>query len=198
MVLLAGLLVLAGAVLLIGVGSRAGGSGGIGGSAAGGTGSRDPMAVLATRSPGARAPGALAQTKPRLASTARPRPAPGAAAPSQRVLPAVRSRPVASLADRPLNLSGPAFALAGLPGDLPGIGGLPPQGPGFGVPGSGCDAVPGFAGAPNLPGAANPPGSPGPPIPELATWLMMIVGLGVAGHALRRRTGQAIATSRPG
>ena len=88
---------------------------------------RDPLSVLAGRSPGPRLSGALYQTKPRIASGHRVRPLPRRQAmwpPRERVLAVTRSRPGAPALVGPLGAGPPDLGLLGSPGpfsDLPGL-----------------------------------------------------------------------------
>lgn len=154
---------------------------------------RNPMSVFAARSPGVRLDGALYQTKPKVAAASRKRDRPIALLPHERVLSNVRSRPSpppAAFADAP------PLALLGEPGLMTGVPIGGPQGggsPAFDVPPFGFGDTPGFTAGPgNPPGNETPggggpgPGSgPGSAVPELGTWLMMIVGLGAVGQAVR-------------
>ena len=159
----------------------------------------DPMSVLAARSPGARAAGALTQTKN-----------PKADAPSERVLAGVLTRPL----DR--------FAAPGLGGGTPGTttgavgdtvteaatnaeappvafdGGIPaPVTGGFiGTPG-GFVVTPGGGGGgvttptpmptPAPPVVVTPINPPIGSVPEPETWVMMTLGFGAMGFAMRRK-----------
>lgn len=165
-------------------------------------GLRSPMSIFASRSPGARLGGVLLQTKPDYAAKPRQRARPIGPVPHEqpheRVLSTGRTRPTA-----PVGLFPDANLLALLQGgprtlaEGPGFG-LPGQvGPGFDVPAFGFGDSPGFAGAPgNPPGTGGPvPEGPGSAVPEPATWLMMIVGLGVIG-AMVRRHGSSLRTCR--
>jgi hypothetical protein len=162
---------------------------------------RSPLSIFASRSPGARLGGVL-QTKPEYAAKPRQRSRPNGRAPREqpreRVLSVGRTRPPAPLGLFPD--AGPLALVQGGPTTLaqgPGFD-LPTQiGPGFDVPAFGFGDTPGFTGAPgNQPGTppgtggpgTNSPGtgSPGSAVPEPATWLMMILGLGIAGVAMRR------------
>ncbi|ODP36499.1 PEPxxWA-CTERM sorting domain-containing protein [Sphingomonas turrisvirgatae] len=84
---------------------------------------------------------------------------------------------------------------AGLPGGgpagAPGASANPPTNPndpGTGNPGTGDPGTgnPG-TGTPGDPGTPTNPGTPTTPVPEPATWLIMIVGIAIIGGALRRR-----------
>jgi hypothetical protein len=151
----------------------------------------DPLSVFAARSPGARAPGALTQTKPSRSKGAE-RPVKLAEVfPSERVLSNVRTRQPDVPADLPDALFvGPVAGPAG--GVVPGIdaitpivptgnGGIPifaPGGVGPIVPGGG-------GGGGEIPTTPTTPVTPS--VPEPTTWLMMIAGFFAVGSALRSR-----------
>lgn len=156
---------------------------------------RDPLAILSDRSPGARQPGVLVQSKPHMAIQ-----------PSERVLSPVRERPASpipanldNLDDRAKEVINPGSPLAaGGPGSsIPAPFDPPAGSPGF----SGGIIPPGTGGGGSNGGGGNPPppGPPPPPIvtpvPEPATWIMMIVGVGLIGIQLRRRGGARPATA---
>ena len=169
---------------------------------------RDPMSVFAARSPGARLAGALYQTKPKLAAASRKRRRPIRLVPHERVLSNVRSRPSPPAApfgdELPLALLGEP----GLMSDMP-FGPPASVSPALDVPPFGFGDTPGFTG-----GSGNPPsnetpgggGGPGPgtgpgqgpasAVPESGTWLMMIVGMGMIGQAVRRQRARLMASSR--
>lgn len=161
---------------------------------------RDPLAVLAMRSPGARPGGLLLQTKTeRAGATERTRDG----VPGERVLSAVRTRP-----ETPLLLT-PNFVPADVLPDVLPLGGG--QAPALGAPtpsgflvpaavpagtgGSGGPIGSGPGGGPTGGGTGTggtPPPVTGPPppvaaVPEPATWLTMLVGFGLVGGTLRRR-----------
>ncbi len=147
---------------------------------------RDPLEILADRSPGARASGALVQSKPHLGWQ-----------PSERVLSPVRDRnpgaiPVdlGRLADRAAEVIAPAGPLAaGRPGTGAPVPTVPPT-VWAGLPGGAIPPAPGGGG-----GAVLPPVPPPPPVaapvaasvPEPATWILMMAGIGLIGLQLRRR-----------
>lgn len=158
----------------------------------------DPSTMLAQRSPGGRAPGALTQTKHRLlASTRGGRP--GVGGPEERVLSNIRSRPESGVGDAPgLTDFGPALT----PSDvLPTIGN---GGSGGDNPASTVPAIfgqPGLGGAPSVspivggggsggggaaPTATVPPIAAVPDVPEPSTWLMMLIGFGLAAVTARK------------
>ena len=160
---------------------------------------RDPLSVFADRSPGVRLGGALYQTKPKVAAAPRRRSRPVGPVPRERVLSTGRTRP----APPPAFADAPPVALLGTPGLMSGIPIEGPFGnvsPAFEVPPFGFGDTPGFTAGPgNLPGTGpggqpgsgtggGPGGGPGSAVPEIATWLMMIVGLAAAGLALRRQS----------
>jgi hypothetical protein len=154
---------------------------------------RNPLSIFASRSPGVRLSGALYQTKPRVAPAVRARPV--SPIPRERVLSVGRTRPAPALSFGP---GEPDLALLGRPDPIlsvPAIG-TPDFAPvGFEVPGFGFGDTPGFTGNPAPPTDGNPsppgggggPGSntPGSAVPEPATWLLMILGVGMIGRALR-------------
>ena len=81
-------------------------------------------------------------------------------------------------------------------GGFPGSGGPGGGGPGSGGPGSGgppgggsYTPPPGGGGSP--PGGGGFPGGSVPGVPEPATWMMMLVGVGAMGAIVRRRRGAA-------
>lgn len=152
----------------------------------------DPAAIMAARSPGPRAAGALTQTKLRYA---------GPRAPVERVLGGDRTRPAGAapapgpdatttgaLPVVPANAFGDPVAAdaPGVFGTSPGltpVGGVPVSGfvPGVGGGGGGGDGGTG----------TTPPTTPVDPpvtaVPEPATWLMTIMGFFTIGLGLRRR-----------
>lgn len=158
----------------------------------------DPLSILATRSPGARAPGALTQTKGVRRAVA----GPVGAVPSERVLSGARSRPVSAPTAIPpapgvvFEMPAPTPAPVIVPtvvGDLPGVSAGPPVafvGPapfiGGGIgggSGGGGVILPGTGGTDNGGGTVAPGGAPA--IPEPATWLMMVIGFMALGVAMR-------------
>jgi hypothetical protein len=164
---------------------------------------KDPLTLFAERSPGGRAEGALLPTKlprERVLSTVRDRDPAGtlpgvddpvvagvpaatgpAAAPEERVLSGVREG---------LPGGGPgSFAPFGAgPGGLipENFGTAPPSGGGPGMPGDPGPDGPGNPGIPGTPPGVLDPGG-GAPVPEPATWAMMILGFFSIGAAIRRR-----------
>ncbi|MFT3976405.1 MAG: PEP-CTERM sorting domain-containing protein [Sphingomonas bacterium] len=150
----------------------------------------DLLAMFSGRSPGARDPGALTQTKvrERVAANVRSRPpgaagAPGAGVPEERVL--------TSLRERPLTTGEPGAGFDNLPFsavDGPLVSATNPS-PLGGTP-------PGSLVAPPL---AVPPTTTTPPVaavPEPATWMMMMIGLFGLGSALRRRERRVVLADR--
>ena len=163
---------------------------------------RDPIAILADRSPGRRGPGALHLTK-------------SGAAPHERVLSQVRERPV--VIDLPPAAVAPLFAdnapaVASPPGvppedfangqssgsffptfintpfGFPGIATSTPNNSGdTDTPTGGADVPPGGTDTPGVPGGPDTP-PPTITLPEPATWLLMILGLAVF-ITMRRREG---------
>lgn len=141
---------------------------------------RDPLAVLEGRSPGARANTALFQTKADLPADT--------AVPFEQVLPTMRLRdqlPPQAAAGLP-NVLGP---LPG-PDNIAGLAGPPDIGP----PVAGQltplvdQVVPPAIGTPiigaPIPGITPPTVSA---VPEPATWIEMIIGIGLVGARLRSR-----------
>lgn len=159
-----------------------------------GANSPDPLSVLAARSPGARQGGMLIKTKRHFTGPARKHRAPAADLPSERVLSTVRTRPTAAGPIAPL-VAAPDLAFLDVPAGLgvPGIvgpaSGLPTA---FDVPTIGFGEFPGIATAPLPPPGAGPAPPPGgsptapPAVPEPATWLLLIIGIGTAGALVRR------------
>ncbi len=146
----------------------------------------DPASLLAQRSPGERAPGAMHSTKPPRVASARTSPTP-----RERVLPAERVRaPAVPLAEAPeagLPIIDAPIEVAEAvppPGAVPFI--TPPFGPGVVIPGPGPGPNPGPGPGPN-PAPGPDPQPPLPPIPEPATWAMLLTGFFGIGAALRWR-----------
>ncbi len=136
---------------------------------------RDPLSLFSDRSPGERTGGVLRSTK----------------GPRERVLPVVRERDPAGDAAAVPPVADPV--LAGLPD-----GGVVPMGPGiemfpptFYYPADGD--------GPNPPGPPDPPDPPDPPVvpvPEPATWFVMLFGLLAMGGVVRRAgAGQTLNTA---
>jgi hypothetical protein len=154
---------------------------------------RDPLSLLAQRSPGTRDAGALTQTKgQRYAAATHKRPAHG---PEQRVLSEMRFRPEVLRPDDALDDLGLPLLVEGdfepPPSDLFPSGSPPPTGP------WGPYVTPeGFGGTPD--NGSEPPGNntepPGNPVPEPATWLTMITGFMGVGLMLRRRLSKRATT----
>jgi hypothetical protein len=144
------------------------------------------MAMLDARSPGEREQGALstkvkkaavvAATKPRERALGKVFPAqPAPTTPTQKLATVVA--PVTPVAPAPLapppTLASVVAPPAGLPGGfiLPGIGGI------------------GGIGATPTPPTTTPPPpveTPVPAVPEPGTWMLMLLGFGIAGTAARR------------
>jgi len=166
---------------------------GAGGSGSGG-GRHSPDSIFSARSPGARDDGLVSWVKKRLASAPRARP-PNTT--RERVLPGSRTRPTMTLQGppdfAPLALLGAAGDPTTFPPDR--LLGFAPPIPAFAAPG--FDDVlalpPSPGGAPS--GEGGNPTPPGPAVPEIATWLQMIVAIGVIGLTLRRRRERAATVS---
>lgn len=145
---------------------------------------RDPLSILAQRSPGERGAGTLRQTKPARTRVAAAAPF----APSERVLPAMRMRPpVLPFIDAPglEPITPPIYAPPGLESAGPAI-----SAPVFAVPAISGITPAGFGDGDITPPPTNiitPPAAPPSAVPEPETWLTMILGFFVAGQALRRR-----------
>lgn len=147
----------------------------------------NPLAIFSDRSPGERAAGALVQSKPYLAN-----------GPTERVLSPVLERPVAPIPANLDNLPNQVMDViapgsAANPG-TPGGNIAPPPFPIPGPPGSSGGLIPPPPGGGGSSGGGTPPIPPGPPpppvvtpVPEPATWIMMIAGIGLIGLQLRRR-----------
>lgn len=158
-----------------------------------------PLSVLAARSPGERAHGALAQSKSRrsgdderkLADVLKRTPGPGGA---PGPIGSVPGSPVGPLGDDALYPAPDTFVT-----DQPGGGDLvlgpsptgftPGPGPIFAadvIPGSGGGNGGGGGGTTPGPGTAVTPETPAATsVPEPGTWLMLIAGFGMIGGALR-------------
>jgi hypothetical protein len=159
---------------------------------------QDPLSLFSDRSPGERRPGALLSTKK--------------GGPHERVLSTVRERPQAS--DLPPGTETPIFPTAppadqfagppafgppfsntpfSYPGPPPpGLppGGIPPGGipPGGTPPGGPPPGGPPPGGPPpGGPPPGGPPETPPIPVPEPATWAIMLLGLLGIGAAMRLR-----------
>ena len=135
--------------------------------------------LLDKRSPGRRTQGELTKTKVRhvlLATRLAAVPAPRLPAALEQVLAA----PPAALL--PVDVGTPQLEMAAAPLLPPGIFASPPGG------GGGVIGPPGGGGPGSPPG--QPPLTPVPPpaVPEPGTWLTMLVGFGLMGCLLRRRS----------
>jgi hypothetical protein len=179
----------------------------------------DLLSVMRARSPGDRAAGAqtnkheYAQAEPVAAmlptsSAASERtPAPVAAVAPAIVPAVVAPAPVAvPMAAAPAVA---AVAPAAAPAVVAGGTGLPLAAGAALLPIAGVAAVGGGGGGGSIgfdqPPGSSPPPPPGPAVPEPATWMMMITGIGFLGFALRRRrqrlaerTGSAHAFAKAG
>lgn len=150
---------------------------------------RDPMSLFSARSPGSRGNGATYQTKPGHAA------APLAKRPTEKVLSEARERPQPMAAADPTQLARsvpnvfqPPAASAPTPGILPVD--IPTGTPGGGpipipvIPGGG----PGGGGVIPSPAPVATPTPEPTAVPEPSTWAMLIVGIGLIGSAMRRRS----------
>lgn len=158
------------------------------------------LAMLNLRSPGARAAGNLADSKPRLASDAPNQRALGKtfAPPQQRALGKIFSPQDVAARGAETPFAPPyqpdVLDSANIP-VTPFLGplGAPSGGGGAGGGGGGGGADsggPGGGGGGGGPiGGELPPGSPVGAVPEPSTWLLMIVAFGLCGTMLRRRRG---------
>lgn len=142
--------------------------------------------LLAGRSPGERATGALANLKHKRQAALHQRALPKTRRPAAAALPSIL--PPGIPEEVPI-AAAPLYALvAGLPPaeTIPGGGG--PVGPPGGFP----IIPPGGGGGIIVPPIIVPPGPPPPPppppaVPEPATWAMMLMGFLAIGGAVRRR-----------
>lgn len=145
---------------------------------------RDPLTLLADRSPGGRAAGALFSTKP-------PRAKPPAG-PTERVLTVVRERkpPLVpepemwALPDQPLGyvpFEEPPQLFLVPENSVPNIPVIPPFTFERPTPPSCCAVI-------------RPPAGPGgPAVPEPSTWVMLILGFFAAGSAIRYKVRREVA-----
>ena len=170
---------------------------------------RDPLSIFADRSPGARATGALTQSKLALASHRTPRRAaslPGGVERGDGALPAPTTgspifgfapsgMPLLPANDLPLATTAGGAPFEDFPGGGTSGGGfLPPGGGGTGGVGGGGGGGGYYDIPPTVPGGGGgtPPGS----VPEPATWLTTILGLAAVGTMLRRRRANGSALLR--
>jgi hypothetical protein len=151
------------------------------------------LAMLDARSPGERAKGALTATKVKKVAALAPheralgkiiRPAPTPPAEFVQAITPPAPKEVIPVAAPPVALGDVIPPVAAPPlggGGGTGIFITPP--PGGGTPGS-----PGSPGSPGTPGTPETPSVPSvpPAVPEPATWLMMLLGFGFVGSAMRR------------
>lgn len=168
----------------------------------------NPLSVLAARSPGARATGALTQTKLRKATPAegvlsnaltRPldrfaAPGLGGTAPGAAPADTVGDTVTDAVADLPVPPTGPgSFGPIGIgfiptPGGFvvtPNVGGT--TGGGGGGTGGGGSTPPDTSVTPVSPAVPVTPVTPVAAVPEPATWLTLLLGFGAIGGALRSR-----------
>lgn len=159
--------------------------GAVGGRSGGGW--QSPASIFAARSPGRRLDGLVFWVKQRLRGGTRT----GALSRArERVLPVTRARPAARVLfqpDAPFGLSGAPSAIGvAASGEILGFA---PAVPAF--------AAPGFDGLFDLPPSPSlserdeqkPPLPPSPAVPELATWLQMVLAIATLGLAMRRGHG---------
>ncbi|WP_010219106.1 PEPxxWA-CTERM sorting domain-containing protein [Sphingomonas sp. PAMC 26621] len=157
----------------------------------------DPLSVLSGRSPGSRSSGALLQSKKAYAHDRTSGTGTGPAAPSERVLSNVRTRPPVAVPATETGLipvlpTGDAIipdeAVTSFPAGVPAPGG------GFGgggfpgtISGGGGGGTPGTGGAVGVGG--NGGGVPSVPsaVPEPSTWALMLTGYFLVGIGYRRR-----------
>jgi hypothetical protein len=169
---------------------------------------KDPLSLLADRSPGSRPEGALFSTKrakekpfnpvEMVLAGERTRPpvaeeaAPGAnladlmSNPLLAIEPEALPLPFSAPEDAPFGpLGGPSFVGGGAPG--PGIlipvGDLPPGGSPGSPPSTGGPGTPPDCCSPGTPPDTTPPVTPA--VPEPATWVMLILGFFMVGGSLR-------------
>ncbi|HVM36881.1 MAG TPA: PEPxxWA-CTERM sorting domain-containing protein [Sphingomicrobium sp.] len=147
----------------------------------------DLMTLMRARSPGDRDPGAqTSKREPVMASLAQATPA-AAPAPVSRVLSTAAPAAVAPAAVPPVAIAAPAAVAPVAPAlaASPVIAAAPVAAAGLPA-GAGALAL-----LPLVPLLDNGGGrggdTPAPPIPEPATWMMMILGFGVVGTVIRRR-----------
>ncbi len=162
---------------------------------------RDPLSVLAQRSPGIRGAGAMFQTKPDRVNSLAQRPHSG---PTERVLSNIRKRPLISpaedvaglLAALPMDEPGVSFLEGGDPSLVSGpdvlaandVGGPIVSGGGAPAPDVGNPALITAPGPISLPEQLESPvpSADVPAVPEPSTWLTMIIGFFAVGTAIRR------------
>ena len=162
---------------------------------AGMTQSQDPDVgnVMSQRSPGQRAEGKLMKTKgktlippPKVLAESTPAVAPPVAAVAPAATPLAALIPAAAAS--PFN---PAFLIPLIPAGCAvlctnGNGSPPPPSPPS-PPSPPPPSPPPPSPPPPSPPPPSPPPPPPPPVPEPGTWMMMTVGFGLVGTALRRR-----------
>ncbi len=148
---------------------------------------RDPMSLIAARSPGERGDGALYNIKPlKITVPTEPLVYP-TVTPSRSVvmndidyIPAIYG-PLNLLYGTPIDVvGGPFFA------DIPSIGGggIPMAPPIFGGGGGGIIGGGGFIGGGDTP----PPAA----VPEPSTWAMTMLGIGLIGFVMRKKNKQVV------
>jgi hypothetical protein len=148
-------------------------------------------AMLAERSPGERPEGALANLKPKRQAVLHQRALPKVRAPAFPAYEALAGPPPSPLIALPPEVplystvaGGPPVALPLTTAATPGTPGGPPVLSNIPLPGGGGGGIfspPTTAATPDVPSV------PVTPVPEPATWAMMILGFALMGRMLRRR-----------
>jgi hypothetical protein len=148
-------------------------------------------AMLAERSPGERPEGALANLKPKRQAVLHERALPKVRAPAFPAYEALAGAPPSPLIALPPEVplystvaGGPPVALPLTTAATPGTPGGPPALSNIPLPGGGGGGIfspPTTAATPDVPAV------PVTPVPEPATWAMMILGFALMGGMLRRK-----------
>jgi hypothetical protein len=161
-------------------------------------GMKTVAAMLAERSPGERPEGALANLKPKRQSLLHERALPKVRGPAATPYAALVATPpnlaIAPPAEAPLYnvvAGGPPVVIPSTTGVVPGTSGGPPLLTNIPPPGGGGGGI--FS-PPVVAAAPGTPPIPVTPVPEPATWAMMLVGFALIGRALRRK---GVAILRP-
>jgi hypothetical protein len=149
------------------------------------------LALMQDRSPGARTTAELTKTEEKsqaIAAADRTLPSRSNSAPVKAtgaVAPAALVPPTGLIEQVPLDYVASVAPLPDLFQVPPSFSsGLPPPAGSGGIPPNGGGGVPGLPGG----GSVMPPGvSPPAPVPEPATWLMLLSGFGMLGFRARRR-----------